>query len=440
MRKKIFWFSVILAGVLATQALVLPSSVQANFITDFFGSIKEKLQPIGESVKEGQDALKEKILEKNVEEATTETKNSEKAEKEILYKPAADYENAVIAAVDEADPAVVSIIVTKDLPVIENCPVDLFSNIPQEFRQFLELPEGTYMQPCQKGTKKQEVGGGSGFLVSSDGLILTNKHVVSDETASYTILTNDGKKYEAKVLAKDPLADIAIVKASVSGLKTVKLGNSDSVKLGQTAIAIGNALGEFRNTVSVGVISGLARTVTATDGNGGGETIEGVFQTDAAINPGNSGGPLLNLRGEVIGINTAIASGAENIAFTIPINMAKKAIESVKATGKISTPYIGVRYYILDEEDAKQKNIPYSYGALIIKGENGEAAIAAGSPAEKTGLKEGDVILEIGGEKIDLDHSLLSLIRKHEVGERVGIKVYREGKEIFLYPVLEERK
>ncbi|MDD4761422.1 MAG: trypsin-like peptidase domain-containing protein [Candidatus Pacebacteria bacterium] len=440
MRKKLFWFSVILSGILAVQMFVPLSIAQANFITDFFDSIKEKLQPIGESVKEGQDALKEKILEKNVEEAVTGIKKDEKTEEVSLYKPAADYENAIIEAVEKTDPAVVSIIVTKDLPVIENCPVDLFSNIPQELRQFFELPEGTYSQPCQKGVKKQEVGGGSGFLVSNDGLILTNKHVVNDETASYTILTNDGKKYEAKVLAKDPLADIAIVKADISGLATVKLGDSDSVKLGQTAIAIGNALGEFRNTVSVGVISGLARTVTATDGNGGGETIEGVFQTDAAINPGNSGGPLLNLRGEVIGINTAIASGAENIAFTIPINMAKKAIDSVKTTGKISTPYIGVRYYILSEEDAKEKNIPYAYGALIVKGENGETGISAGSPAEKVGLKEGDVILEIGGEKIDLNHSLMLLIRKHEVGERVGIKVYREGKEIFLYPVLEERK
>lgn len=406
-------------------------------MADFFNSIKEKFQPIKEGIKEGQDAIKEKILEKKTEETNTASGAANQAE---LYKPVADYENSVIKAVEKADPSVVSIVVTKDLPVIENCPFDPFSDMPNDLRGFFNLPEGTFYKPCQKGTKEQEVGGGSGFIVSGDGYILTNKHVVSDEEASYTVLTNDGKKYEAKVLARDAAADIAIVKIEASGLKAATLGDSDSVKLGQSAIAIGNALGEFRNTVSAGIISGLKRTITASDGNGSRETIEGVFQTDAAINSGNSGGPLLNLRGEVIAINTAMATGAQNIGFAIPINTAKKAINSVKATGKISTPFLGVRYLILDENEAKERNLSFNYGALIIKGENGEVAISPNSPAEKAGLKEGDLILEIGGEKITLENTLSAIVRKHEVGERVGIKVWREGKEIYLYPVFEERK
>src|SRR3989344_1933010 len=179
-----------------------------------------------------------------------------------LYKPAIDYEKAVVAAVKKASPAVVSITVSKNVPIIENCPSNPFSDLPPEFRQFFGDQFPQFSVPCENGTKLQEVGGGSGFIISSDGLILTNKHVAGDSKASYTVFTNDGKKYDAKVLAKDPLQDLAVIKISASGLPTVELGDSDAVELGQTAIAIGNALGEFRNTVSVGVISCLSRSVT----------------------------------------------------------------------------------------------------------------------------------------------------------------------------------
>ncbi|KKU14510.1 MAG: peptidase S1 and S6 chymotrypsin/Hap [Candidatus Jorgensenbacteria bacterium GW2011_GWA2_45_9] len=207
-----------------------------------------------------------------------------------LYKPALDYEEAVIRAVDVSSKSVVSIVISKDLPVIENCPVNPFGDLPREFQDFFGGGFDFFGQ-CQTGTKKQEVGGGSGFIVSEDGLIVTNRHVVSDKNAEYTVLTNDGKKYDAKVLAQDSINDLAIIKITATGLSAAKLGDSDSIKLGQTAIAIGNALGEFRNTVSVGVISGLARNITASGGNGFLETIQGVIQTDAAINQGNSGGP-----------------------------------------------------------------------------------------------------------------------------------------------------
>src|SRR3989344_907927 len=165
------------------------------------------------------------------------------------YRAPVDYEESIIRAVEQAAPAVISIIVTKDLPIIENCPFNPFGDLPPEFREFFGPFE--FQRPCQKGTQEQEVGGGSGFIVSSDGLILTNKHVVADAKASYTVLTNDGKRYEASILARDPVQDLAVAKitAPAGGLPTVRLGDSDSIKLGQTAIAIGNALGEFRNTV-----------------------------------------------------------------------------------------------------------------------------------------------------------------------------------------------
>ncbi len=355
----------------------------------------------------------------------------------LPYRAAIDYEEAVIHAIEKASPSVISIIITKDLPVIENCPFDPFGDLPPEFRQFFGPFE--FNRPCSKGTKKQEVGGGSGFVVSSDGLVITNKHVVSDEDASYTVLANDGKKYEAEVLARDPVQDLAVVKmkGAPADLQSLKLGDSDSVKLGQTAIAIGNALGEFRNTVSVGIVSGLSRAI---DASGGGtvEHLEGLIQTDAAINPGNSGGPLLNLKGEVIGINTAVAQGAENIGFAIPINKAKRDIESVKKTGKISVPYLGVRYLIITPELAKRDKLPVDEGVLVRGGEDGPAVVPD-SPAAKAGIQTEDIIVSLNGEEITADRSLASLIQKYAVGDAVRIKIVRSGNEIDLSVKLEER-
>jgi serine protease Do len=251
-------------------------------------------------------------------------------------------------------------------------------------------------------------------------------------------LTNDGKRYSAKVLARDTIRDLAILKVEGGPFPTLKLGDSDKLQIGQTVIAIGNALGEFRNTVSVGVISGLGRRVTA---SGGGiiETIEDVIQTDAAINRGNSGGPLLNLKGEVIGVNFAMASGAENIGFAIPINKAKKDIEQVKTTGKIVFPFLGVRYVIINDQIQKENNLPVNYGAWIVKGERGEPAIFPGSAAEKVGLKEGDIILEFNGEKITSENPLAKIIMKYDPGDKVTLKILRQNKEFSLEVVLGER-
>jgi len=353
------------------------------------------------------------------------------------YRAPVDYEESIIRAVEQAAPAVISIIVTKDLPIIENCPFNPFGDLPPEFRQFFGPFE--FQRPCQRGTQEQEVGGGSGFIISSDGLILTNKHVVLDAKASYTVLTNDGKRYEARILARDPVQDLAIAKitAPAAGLPTVKLGDSDSIKLGQTAIAIGNALGEFRNTVSVGIISGLARAINAS-GGGVVERLEGLIQTDAAINPGNSGGPLLNLRGEVIGVNTAMAQGAENIGFSIPINRAKRDIESVKKTGKITIPFIGIRYLIITPAVKEREQLSVDYGALV-RGNDEGPGVVPNSPAARTGIQAEDIILEINGERITPERSLALLLQKYNVGDTVRLKILRAAREVTASVTLTER-
>jgi serine protease Do len=349
-----------------------------------------------------------------------------------LYAPTNDYEAAVIAAVKKASPAVVSIVVSEQVPTVEQCPYNPFGDLPPEFQQFFgDSPDMT--QPCNTGpTQLQEVGGGSGFIISSDGLILTNKHVVSDAGASYTVITNDGKKYDAKVLARDPSQDFAVVKISATGLPTVNLGDSNGLQLGQTAIAIGNALGQFSNTVSVGVVSGLQRTVTASDeSDGQEETIQGVIQTDAAINPGNSGGPLLDLQGDVIGINTAVASDAQSIGFAIPINRAKSDIASVKTTGNIESPFLGVRYLMVTPDIAKQQNLATSTGALV-RGSSDGPAVEPGSPAAKAGIQAEDIIEKVNDQQLDADHALSDVIAEHNVGDTVTLTIDRGGKEMTL--------
>ena len=337
--------------------------------------------------------------------------------------------------VENASPAVVSVIVSKYVSVLEQYYINPF----QEFEQFFGQDFGFQIpQYREKGQELQEVGGGTGFIIDSDGLIITNKHVVFDEDAEYTVLTNDGKKYPAPVLARDPIQDIAVLKISATNLPTLKMGNSDRVRIGQTVIAIGNALGEFRNTVSVGVISGLARTIT-TGGGGFSEQLEEVIQTDAAINEGNSGGPLLNLYGEVIGINTAMVQGAENIGFAIPINKAKKDISDIEIKGKISYPFLGVRAVLINQSLQQQYNLPYDYGALVISGNTAdEKAVMSCSPAEKAGIQEGDIILEADGVKVNQDNTLSKLILKHNVGDKIILKIYRESEEKIIDATLGE--
>jgi len=360
-----------------------------------------------------------------------------KQEPVASYDSKIDYEQAVIDAVAASDKSVVSITISENVPIIEQCPYDPYADLPPEFRQF--FGQGQFYQPCQKGTELKKTGGGSGFIVSTDGLILTNRHVVAKTDAKYTVLTNNGKKYDAKVLARDPLQDIAIIKIDATGLTPAKFGDSDSIKLGQTAIAIGNSLGEFSNTVSVGVISGLSRTITASGGNIGQETLKGVIQSDAAINPGNSGGPLLNLKGEVIGINTAMVSGAQSMAFAIPINKAKRDIDMVQKGGTIKAPYLGVNFITLTPELVEKEKFPVEEGALVRGSGDKGPGVMPDSPAMKAGILAEDIILEINGEKISADKTLDSLIQKNNIGDTINIKVKRGGKTLNLKAVLEER-
>ena len=243
------------------------------------------------------------------------------------------------------------------------------------------------------------------------------------------------------MLARDPINDVAILKIEGKDLPFAELGDSAKLKVGQTVIAIGNALGEFRNTVSTGVISGLARSVVAGGAGVGSEQLTGVIQTDASINPGNSGGPLLNIAGQVIGINTAMAQGAENIGFTIPVNEVKSAYESVKATGRIVRPWLGIRYVLINEEFKEANKLDVGYGALIVRGESTtDLAVIPGSPADKAGLKENDIVLEINGVKIDEQHPLANVIRNYKIGEEVELKILRQGEEETVKVKLEEMK
>lgn len=292
------------------------------------------------------------------------------------------------------------------------------------------------------GQTYEAEGAGTGFIITSDGLILTNKHIASDANAQYTVVTSDGTSYPATVKSLDPVKDIAVLQINARNLPIVELGDSDALKVGQWVVAVGNALGKFDNSVTVGVISGSNRSIQATDANGANsESLSGMLQTDAAINTGNSGGPLLNLEGQVIGINTAVASGAQSIGFAIPINDAKTAIESIKTTGRIIRPYLGVRYIQITKEIAAEEKLSVDYGALIAKGNSlTEVAVVSGSPADKAGLKENDIILEVNGEKVNQNNDLLKLIQKYKVGDQIELKILSSGQEKSVKITLEEGK
>lgn len=289
---------------------------------------------------------------------------------------------------------------------------------------------------------KVHIGGGSGFFVSDDGLILTNRHVVIDPDAEYTVVTSKNQKYTAKVLARDEINDIAIIKINAKGFKALEMGDSSKIDLGQTVLAIGNALGQFQNTVSKGVVSGLLRYIFASaTPDEEMQNLRGLIQTDAAINPGNSGGPLIDLEGKVIGINAAIVWGAQNIGFSIPINNAKKDLNDLIRYGRIRQPFLGVRYVQITKELQEMKKLPTDYGALILKEHlPGDVAIVKGSPAYKAGLKEGDIILEFNEKKITEKNTLQDFIQNSLISDVVNLKVLRGKKEIILKTTLQERR
>lgn len=344
-------------------------------------------------------------------------------------------DSAVTSTVEKTTPAVVSIVISKNVPTMRNfnSPFDLF---PEFF--------GQNPTPGQGGgaTQKQAIGGGSGFFATADGMIVTNKHVVSDGTADYTVITNDGKEYPAKVLAQDPNTDIALIKIEGKDFPVLNLGSSEDLKIGQTVIAIGNSLGEFSNTVSRGIISGLKRNVTAgSDLGGQTEQLSNIIQTDAAINPGNSGGPLIDIQGNVIGVNVAMAQGAQNIGFALPIDQVKKIIEQVKQTGKISAPFLGIRYVPVNNTVQKDNNLPFNYGVIVQRGQTTtQFAVIPGSPADKAGIVENDIVLEVNGTKVDDKNQLSDLVAKYNVGDKITLKIWHRGEYKDVEVTLQERK
>lgn len=283
----------------------------------------------------------------------------------------------------------------------------------------------------------QQESAGTGIIISADGYVLTNRHVVPAGASSVSVTLSDGTELtDVEVVGRtneNDSLDIAFLKIKDKkgkDLQPAKIGDSSKVQVGDKVIAIGNALGQFQNTVTSGIISGFGRSVEAGDESGfGSETLQNLFQTDAAINQGNSGGPLVNINGEIIGINTAIAGSAENIGFAIPINDAQGLIKSVLEQGKLLRPFLGVRYVSLTDDYAYQFNLNTKRGAYILPGSNGQASILPGSPAEKAGLKEKDVITKIDGVSIDENNSLTSLIGRHSVGDEVTLTIVRDGKE-----------
>lgn len=355
-------------------------------------------------------------------------------------------ESATTAVVKKVSPSVVSIIVSKDLSKIYNStgpnpfPFNNFFDQGFPFNFFFGQQQPPTQPQRPKG--KQEIGGGTGFVVNQEkGLILTNRHVVEDTEADYTVLTNDGRKFDAQVVARDVVNDLALVQIKDKSLSQVTLGDSEGVALGQTVIAIGNALGEYRNTITKGIVSGIGRNVVAGNNQGSSESLEGVFQTDAAINPGNSGGPLVNLLGQVIGINTAVNREGQLIGFAIPSNEAKRIITSFEKNGRIVRPYLGIRYIPITPELAKANKLEVDYGVLIARGQSvSELAVVPGSPADKAGLVENDIILELNGQKIDSEHSLIKMLSQFNPGDTVKLKIYHRGEKKDVQVKLEEFK
>lgn len=328
----------------------------------------------------------------------------------------------------KASPAVVSIIELKDLS--------------KYYNNFFFNPLGDSSVP--EGENLQEVAAGTAFILSPDGLAVTNKHVVSDESGQYVAILSDGTQVNVAVLAKDSLNDIALLQLSSDDVKsynTVQFGDSDAISVGDHVLAIGNAGGEYSNTTTAGIISATGRQIIAGAYFEGTKSLVNLIQTDAAINLGNSGGPLVNLAGEVVGMNTAIDSSSQGIGFAIPSNDIKGLVKSYQEFGRIVRPFLGVRYMLITPGLAVKNELSVNHGAYVVADlEAGLLPVVKDSPAEKAGLKAGDIILSLDGKEIGQNFDLSNAIAAYSVGDVVTLEVLRDGKTINVKVKLEERK
>lgn len=336
-------------------------------------------------------------------------------------------------------PAVVSITISKTADAIEReIPPELYHLIPRDRNHHVKIPKELM---DERGMVK--VGGGSGFIARPNGIIITNRHVIADTNASYAVATDDSRTFPATVLAWDPMDDVAILKVNAERLPTVPLGNSKGLELGESVLAIGNALGLFKNTVSLGIISGLSRSIrAAADGDPQKplQELRGLIQTDAAINPGNSGGPLVNMNGEAIGINAAIVFGAQNLGFAIPINVVTRDLDDLETHGRIRRPLLGLRYVMLTKGLQNAMKLPVAEGALVAGHIPHAQAIIPGSPADTAGVKEHDIIVECNGDAITAEHDIQDILEHKEVGDILRLTVLRGKKKLEVAARLAERK
>lgn len=340
-------------------------------------------------------------------------------------KKIVDEESVVIDVVEKVSPSVVTVSISKTQVIGGNNVFDPFGFWGSFF--------GAQPGQGQGQEQKIEKDIGSGFVISSDGLVVTNKHVVSDTEAKYKVVTSNDQEFEVKDIYRDPMADMAILKIEADNLEAVEMGDSDKLKVGQTVIAIGTALGEFRSTVTSGVISGLGRGIEAGSPYEASERLDNVIQTDAAINPGNSGGPLLDSSGRVIGVNVAVSASGQNIGFALPINMVKNSIDNFKTTGEFDRPFLGVSYRMISEKAALLNEVPQ--GAYV-------ESVVEGSGADKAGIETGDIITEIDSQKLAGKESngLINIINKKKIGDTIEVKIWRDGKERSVGVRLEKRQ
>ena len=342
----------------------------------------------------------------------------------------------IIATIRQTMPSVVSILLSQHLEhITKSHPPEAYPFFPAHQRQLKER-----MEHEMKDEHKGYAGGGSGFIVDGSGLIVTNKHVVGDPALDYTAILADGRRFPATVVTVDPLNDVAVLRIDAQGLVPVTFGDASALQIGQYVLAIGNALGVFKNTVSLGIVSGLSRSVSAqgeTDGST--HELRGLIQTDAAINPGNSGGPLVTLDGRVVGINAALISGAQNISLAIPISAVVRDLDDLTRFGHVRRPYLGMRYVIVTDKFCSQLGAPVPSGAYVTGESPQDHGVLPGSPAGKAGLRDGDLITACDGTPLTDDHTFQDVLETAQVGQELRLSVWRGGKEHAALVRLEER-